>query len=390
MFLPFRDLGLIVVDEEHDSSYKQEEGGPLQRARHGGAAGVLERGAGGLASATPSLETWANAEAGKYARLDLTARFGEAVLPQMRAIDMRSEDLPGQAWISPTCNRRSRRGCARASSRCCSSNRRGYAPVTLCRACGRRWGCDHCDARNGGTPVPETAGVPPVRRDQALARGLPRLRVEGKMAAVGPGVERIAEEAARVFPDAKLAILSSDLFGSARALKRRSRRSRAARPISSSARSWWPRGTIFPRLTLVGVIDADLGLQGSDLRAAETHVPADAAGFGARGAGGNVPGVALMQTFQPEHPVIRAILSGGRGRLLAGRGRRARGGGDAALRASGGIIISAEDAAAAFDLGTRLARQWTGRSATRGGIVYGPPPAPIARVRGRHRSAALW
>ncbi len=147
LFLPFRELGLVVVDEEHDTSYKQEDG-VLYSARD---MAVLRASICGaqvvLASATPSLESWANAEAGKYRRLDLTARFGEAVMPEMRAIDMRVESLPATRWISDTLARAVRARVEAGEQALLFLNRRGYAPVTLCRACGHQIGCDHCDAR---------------------------------------------------------------------------------------------------------------------------------------------------------------------------------------------------------------------------------------------------
>ncbi|MEM9639006.1 MAG: primosomal protein N', partial [Pseudomonadota bacterium] len=143
LFLPFQNLGLIVVDEEHDTSYKQEEG-VLYNARD---MAVLRASICGaqvvLASATPSLESWANAEAGKYRRLELTSRFGPAVMPEMRAIDMRAESLPSDRWISAQLQREVERRLEQGEQSLLFINRRGYAPITLCRACGHQIGCDH-------------------------------------------------------------------------------------------------------------------------------------------------------------------------------------------------------------------------------------------------------
>ena len=187
LFLPFRDLGLVVVDEEHDTSYKQEDGVlynardmAVLRASICGAAVVL-------ASATPSLETWANVEAGKYARLDLTARFGEAVMPEMRAIDMRVETLPKDRWISDTLAQAARARLAAGEQALLFLNRRGYAPVTICRACGHQIGCDQCDARMVEHRFRKRAGLPPVRRDAADARRLPVLRGGGQAGGGGAG-----------------------------------------------------------------------------------------------------------------------------------------------------------------------------------------------------------
>ncbi len=387
LFLPFRDLGLIVVDEEHDSSDKQEEGA-LDNARDMAVLRAsLNEAQVVLASATPSLETWANAAAGKYARLDLTARFSEAVLPQMRAIDMRVEDLPGQAWISPTLHSEVAARLRKGEQSLLFLNRRGYAPVTLCRACGAQVGCDHCDARMVEHRFQKRLVCHQCGETKPLPEVCPACGVEGKMAAVGPGVERIAEEAARVFPDAKLAILSSDLFGSARALKAQIEEIAGGETDIIIGTQLVAKGHNFPRLTLVGVIDADLGLQGSDLRAAERTFQLMRQVSGRAGRA-DVPGVALMQTFQPEHPVIRAILSGDEEGFWRAEAAEREAAGMPPYGRLAGIIISADDAAAAFDLGTRLARN-DGPIRDAGGVVYGPAPAPIARVRGRHRVRLL-
>ena len=387
LFLPFRDLGLIVVDEEHDNSYKQEEGA-LYNARD---MAVLRASLNGaqvvLASATPSLETWVNAEAGKYARLDLTARFGEAVLPRMGAIDMRAEDLPGQAWISPGLQAQVAARLRAGEQSLLFLNRRGYAPVTLCRACGAQVGCDHCDARMVEHRFQKRLVCHQCGETKPLPEVCPACGVEGKMAAVGPGVERIAEEAARVFPDAKIAILSSDLFGSARALKAQIAEIAEGETDIIIGTQLVAKGHNFPRLTLVGVIDADLGLQGSDLRAAERTFQLMRQVSGRAGRA-DVAGVALMQTFQPEHPVIRAILSGDEEGFWRAEAAEREATGMPPFGRLAGIIISAEDAAAAFDLGTRLARG-DGPIREIGAVVYGPAPAPIARVRGRHRVRLL-
>jgi primosomal protein N' (replication factor Y) len=387
LFLPFRDLGLIVVDEEHDSSYKQEEGALYNARDMAVLRASLNEAQVVLASATPSLETWANAAAGKYARLDLTARFGEAVLPQMRAIDMRAEDMPGQAWISPTLQSEVGARLRKGEQSLLFLNRRGYAPVTLCRACGAQVGCDHCDARMVEHRFQKRLVCHQCGETKPLPEVCPSCGVEGKMAAVGPGVERIAEEAARVFPDAKLAILSSDLFGSARALKAQIEEIAAGETDIIIGTQLVAKGHNFPRLTLVGVIDADLGLQGSDLRAAERTFQLMRQVSGRAGRA-DVPGVALMQTFQPEHPVIRAILSGDEEGFWKAEAAEREATGMPPYGRLAGIIISADEAAAAFDLGTRLARN-DGPIRDAGGIVYGPAPAPIARVRGRHRVRLL-
>jgi primosomal protein N' (replication factor Y) len=387
LFLPFRDLGLIVVDEEHDSSYKQEEGALYNARDMAVLRASLNDAQVVLASATPSLETWANAEAGKYRRLDLTSRFGEAVLPEMAAIDMRLEDLPAQSWLSPTLTSEVAQRVQAGEQALLFLNRRGYAPVTICRACGAQVGCDHCDARMVEHRFLKRLVCHQCGETKPLPEVCPVCAVEGKMAAVGPGVERVAEEAVAAFPDAKIAVLSSDLFGSARALKAQIEEIAEGDTDIIIGTQLVAKGHNFPRLTLVGVVDADLGLQGGDLRAAERTFQLMRQVSGRAGRA-DKPGVALMQTFQPEHPVIRAILGGDEEAFWRAEAGEREAAGMPPYGRLAGIIISAGDAASAFDLGQHLARNDDAiRSA--GGVVYGPAPAPIARVRGRHRVRLL-
>ncbi|SHL31661.1 replication restart DNA helicase PriA [Roseovarius litoreus] len=387
LFLPFRDLGLIVVDEEHDTSYKQEDG-VLYNARD---MAVLRASICGaqvvLASATPSLESWANAEAGKYTRLDLTARFGAAVMPQMRAIDMRSETLPASRWISPSLQAAVTARVEVGEQALLFINRRGYAPVTLCRACGHQIGCDHCDARMVEHRFQQRLVCHQCGETKAVPKACPSCGVEDKLAAVGPGVERLTEEAQALFPQARIATLSSDLFGSARALKEQIRAIAEGDTDIVIGTQLVAKGHNFPRLTLVGVIDADLGLQGSDLRAAERtfQLMRQVAGRAGRT---EKPGTALLQTFQPEHPVIRAILSGDEEGFWRAEAEERRHAGVPPYGRMAGIILSSTDAREVFDFATELARRDAPLRAV-GAQVFGPAPAPIARIRGRHRVRLL-
>jgi primosomal protein N' (replication factor Y) len=215
----------------------------------------------------------------------------------------------------------------------------------------------------------------------------PSCGVEGRMAAVGPGVERLAEEAEATFPDARIATLSSDMFGSARALKDQIAAIAGGEADIIIGTQLVAKGHNFPLLTLVGVIDADLGLQGSDLRAAERtfQLIRQVAGRAGRS---DKPGVALLQTCQPEHPVIRAILAGDEEAFWAAEAAQRQAAGVPPYGRMAGIILSGSDAAAVFDLGTHLARN-TGPLQRIGAEVYGPAPAPIARIRGRHRVRLL-
>ena len=387
LFLPFRELGLIVVDEDHDTSYKQEEG-VLYNARD---MAVLRASILGspvvLASATPSLETWANVEAGKYARLDLTSRYGTAELPEMRAIDMRAEKLPGDRWISETLARAVEARMGQGEQALLFLNRRGYAPVTICRACGHQVGCDQCDARMVEHRFLKRLVCHQCGATKPIPVVCPSCGVEGRMAAVGPGVERLAEEVAARFPQARVAVLSSDLFGSARALKEQIVTIAEGGADIIIGTQIVAKGHNFPLLTLVGVIDADLGLQGSDLRAAERtfQLMRQVAGRAGRA---ERKGLALLQTYQPEHPVIRAILGGDEEAFWRAEAAERRAAGVPPYGRMAGIILSSPDVAQVFDLGGELARRDAPLRRI-GAQVFGPAPAPIARVRGRHRVRLL-
>ena len=387
LFLPFRDLGLIVVDEEHDTSYKQEDG-VLYNARDMAVLRAsLSQAQVVLASATPSLESWANAEAGKYDRLDLPARYGAAVMPEMRAVDMRTEDMPGSTWIGPTLRAAVAARLAAREQALLFLNRRGYAPVTVCRACGHQIGCAQCDARMVEHRFLDRLMCHQCGETVARPEICPACGVAGKLAPIGPGVERLAEEAAAAFPQARIAVLSSDLFGSARALKAQVEAIAAGGADIVIGTQLVAKGHNFPLLTLVGVIDADLGLQGSDLRAAERtfQLVRQVSGRAGRGA---VPGLSLVQTFQPDHPVLRAILSGDEEGFWRAEAAEREAAGMPPYGKMAGIVISAGAAAPAFDLGTALARSDEALRRV-GAQVFGPAPAPIARIRGRHRVRLL-
>ncbi|AKS45256.1 replication restart DNA helicase PriA [Octadecabacter temperatus] len=387
LFLPYRDLGLVVVDEEHDTSYKQEDG-VLYNARD---MTVLRASLNSaqvvLASATPSLESWANVEAGKYARVTLASRYGDAVLPEMSAIDMRVEDLPGGRWVSPSLQKMVESRLEKGEQSLLFLNRRGYAPVTICRACGHQIGCDDCDATMVEHRFLKRLMCHQCGETKPMPTVCPSCQAEDKLAPVGPGVERMAEEAQALFPDAKIAVLSSDLYGSARALKEHIESIARGEADVIVGTQLVAKGHNFPKLTLVGVIDADLGLQGSDLRAAERtfQLMRQVAGRAGRA---EIAGEAVLQTFQPEHPVIRAILGGDEEAFWAAEAGERKAAGVPPYGRMAGIVLSSTNVQEVFDLGTEMARM-DGPLRKIGAQVFGPAPAPIARIRGRHRVRLL-
>ena len=387
LFLPYQNLGLIVVDEEHDTSYKQEDG-VLYNARD---MAVLRASICGaqvvLASATPSLESWANAESGKYKRLDLTSRFGPAVMPAMDTIDMRQDKLPSDRWVSDRLKAEVQKRIDQGEQAMLFINRRGYAPITLCRACGHQVGCDDCDARMVEHRFLKRLVCHQCGETKPMPEKCPSCDAEGRMAPVGPGVERLGEEAAMLFPDARIATLSSDMYGSARALKAEIEAIAAGAADIVIGTQLVAKGHNFPNLTLVGVIDADLGLQGSDLRAAERtfQLMRQVAGRAGRA---EKPGTALLQTYQPEHPVIRAILAGDEEGFWRAEAAEREQAGVPPYGRMAGIILSGPDVAQVFDVANELARRDQPLRQV-SAQVFGPAPAPIARIRGRHRVRLL-
>ncbi len=387
LYLPFRNLGLIVVDEEHDTSYKQEDGVhysardmAVLRAAICGAQVIL-------ASATPSLESWANAEAGKYKRVDLPTRFGAAVLPEMKPIDLRAEQMQPGKWISPTLRQAVQNRVDQGEQSLLFINRRGYAPVTLCRACGEQIGCDHCDARMVEHRFLKRLMCHQCGETKPMPVECPSCGGEGKLAPVGPGIERLSEEVTATFPDARVAMLSSDLFGSARALKAKIEEIAKGDADIIIGTQLVAKGHNFPKLTLVGVIDADLSLHGSDLRAAERtfQLMRQVAGRAGRA---DKPGQALLQTFQPEHPVIRAILSGDEEGFWRTEAAARQAAGVPPYGRMAGIVLSGPEVGPVFDIGNAMARNDAPLRQI-GAQVFGPAPAPIARIRGRHRVRLL-
>jgi primosomal protein N' (replication factor Y) len=389
LFLPFADLGLIVVDEEHDSSYKQEDVVYYSARDMAVLRASVEQAQVVLASATPSVESWVNAAAGKYRRLDLRARYGTAELPEMATIDLRQQEMEKGRWISPRLAAEIALRKQRGEQSLLFLNRRGYAPITACRACGQQVGCDHCDARMVEHRFQNRLVCHQCGATKPIPTACPACGVEGRMTAIGPGVERLAEEVAERFPEARASVLSSDLFHSARALKDAIAEIGSGQSDIIIGTQLVAKGHNFPRLTLVGVIDADLGLQGADLRAAERsfQLMRQVAGRAGR-EGGDARGLALLQTHQPGHPVIRAILSGQDEDFWDAEAAQRQAAGMPPFGRLAGIILSHPDMPVVEEHARALARCAEPLRAV-GAELFGPAPAPIARVRGRCRVRML-
>ena len=387
LYLPFKKLGLIVVDEEHDSSYKQEDG-ILYNARDMAVLRAsLNEAMVVLASATPSLETWVNAKVGKYNRLNLENRYGAAKLPEISCIDMRRENLSPNTWISQKLIDGVKRNLENGEQSLLFLNRRGYAPITICQACGFQVGCEKCDARMTLHSFRSILLCHQCGDTKPLIDVCPNCEASGSFNALGPGVERIAEEASKVFPDAKLAILSSDILTPSGSIDKIIDSIEKGEVDIIIGTQLVAKGHNFPHLSLVGVIDADLGLQGADLRASEKTFQLIKQVSGRAGRD-KTKGIALLQTYQPEHPVITAILSDDDEKFWESEAKQRREALVPPFGTMAGIVISGTD----LQQVNEISNQFTinlGPLKDINAKVYGPAPAPIARIRGRHRIRLL-
>ena len=385
LFLPYADLGLIVVDEEHDQAFKQEEGVcyhardmAVVRARLGGIPVVL-------ASATPSLETMANVQGGRYQLLRLPDRHAGALMPEINAVDLRRHPPPRGRWLSPILVEALEATFAAGEQAMLYLNRRGYAPLTLCRGCGHRLQCPHCTAwlvehRSAGRLICHHCGYH-IR----LPKKCPHCEAEESFAACGPGVERVAEEAAFLFPNIRMAVMTSDTCAGPHAAAEFVRAVSAHEIDLLVGTQIVAKGYHFPMLTAVGVVDADLGLEGGDLRAGErTHqLLSQVSGRAGRA---ERPGRVFLQTYQPNHPVILALRSGERDDFLAREADLRRACAMPPYGRLAALILSGADAAQLDGFAGKLSRV----APHGGGVeVLGPAPAPMALLRGKHRRRFL-
>jgi primosomal protein N' (replication factor Y) len=386
LFLPFPELGLIVVDEENDQSYKQEDVVIYQardmavvRAKLGGFAAVL-------VSATPSLETSVNAETGRYRHVTLADRFGGATLPDIALVDLRADKPSPGNFLSPTLVQAVKDTIANGEQALLFLNRRGYAPLTLCRSCGHRMKCPNCTAWLVEHRARDRLVCHFCGHVERLPTRCPNCDAENSFSAVGPGVERIAEEAAALFPQARTVLMASDLMEGAAMLRDTLHCIRDHRVDLIIGTQIIAKGHHFPKLTLVGVVDADLGLNGGDLRASERtyQLLQQVAGRAGRAAHA---GRALVQTFDPAHPVMQALASGRRDEFMAiEKAERSQAGQPPYTRLAA-LIVSSEDGLAAERTAVVL-----GRAAPHAGTdlyVLGPAPAPLSLLRNRYRYRLL-
>ena len=385
LFLPFSSLGLIVVDEEHDGSFKQDEGVcynardmAVVRARNGEIPIVLS-------SATPSLETFWNVKTGRYNSITLPERHGGATLPEISAIDMRCEQMTPQTWLAPTLKKSMVKALEAGEQIMLFLNRRGYAPLTLCRNCGHRLQCPNCTSWLVEHKLQRNLCCHHCGYSKRPPLECPECGESETLVSCGPGVERVAEEVAEYFPKARYEIMASDTMQSPLSTKELVQRVQSHKVDILIGTQIMAKGHHFPDLTLVGVVDADLGLAGGDLRAAERtfqllYQLSGRAGRAQR------PGKALLQTFQPEDPVMQALVSGARDQFLTTESGERKKHGMPPFGRLVAIIVSGKN----FNQVEKVARSLGRCPPSNADItVYGPASAPIALLRGRHRYRLL-
>ncbi|EXS71626.1 primosomal protein N' [Sphingobium sp. Ant17] len=385
LFLPYPNLGLIVVDEAHEASFKQEDGVHYHARDVAVMRGLIEKFPVILASATPAIETRHQVELGRYVEIKLPSRYGGAEMPHIEGVNLLTDPPERGRWIAPPLVKAIDETMAKGEQSLLFLNRRGYAPLTLCRHCGYRFQCPNCTAWMVEHRLSHRLACHHCGHVVPAPRFCPDCKEEDSLVACGPGVERIADEVKALWPLARIAIATSDtLFSPAKAAD--FVKSVEAGDIDIIVGTQLvTKGYHFPNLTLVGVIDADLGLEGGDLRAAERTFQqiVQVAGRAGRGA---KPGRVFIQTRMPGSEVIQALIDGDTERFYAVETEHRRRANAPPFGRFAAIIISSEDA----DEAAQVARL-IGKSAPviDGMRVYGPAPPPLSVLRGRHRHRLL-
>lgn len=389
LFLPYQNLGLIVVDESHDQSFKQEDAVNYQGRDMAIVRAKYEQIPIILSTATPDLETVVNVEEGKYDIVELKSRFAAAVLPEIKIIDLK-QDKPvrgswGVSWLAPTLANALKENLERQEQSMLFLNRRGYAPLVICRDCGRRIQCPHCTAwltehRRVGNLVCHHCGyVTPIPKE------CPECHSETGLTACGPGVERVAEEVKFRFPTARVKILSSDITTNFAEVSQVIHEMEEGNVDILIGTQILAKGHHFPSLTLVGIVDADLGLMGSDLRASERtfQLLSQVAGRAGRG---EKKGTVYLQTLYPENAVLQALVENNREKFLALEKKTRRLLKMPPFGKLAAVIVSGPNQEE-----TEKTALWLGQTAPNNEFVstLGPAPAPIFMLRNKFRYRLL-
>ena len=385
LFLPYANLGCIIVDEAHETSFKQEDGVRYHARDVAVMRGLMESLPVILASATPALESRHMAEIGRYEQLVIPSRFGKAQMPDIQSLDLLQDPPERGRWIAPTLVRAIEERLERGEQSLLFLNRRGYAPLTLCRHCGHRIQCPNCTSWMVEHRLTRRLACHHCGHLEKLPEKCPECGEADSLVACGPGVERICEEVQALFPEARNVVATSDTISNpAHAAEFVSRVEAGAIDIIVGTQLV-TKGYHFPNLTLVGVIDADLGLEGGDLRAAERTFQQIAQVAGRAGRA-EKPGQVIVQTRSPGHAVIEALVAGERDAFYDAETEARRHAGAPPFGRLAAIIISSEDQSEAAET-ARIIKASAPEMAD--AIVYGPAPAPLAMLRGRYRQRLL-
>ncbi|MEJ5975463.1 primosomal protein N' [Novosphingobium sp. PS1R-30] len=385
LFMPYARLGLIVVDEAHETSFKQDDGVRYNardvaviRARFEGVPVIL-------ASATPALESMHLADTGVYQRIVLPDRFGGAKLPDISIVDLREEQPERGRWLAPRLVEELKARLERGEQSLLFLNRRGYAPLTLCRHCGYRFQCPNCTAWLVEHRLSRRLACHHCGHEVPVPAACPECATPDCLVACGPGVERIADEVAEIMPGARVALVTSDTLNSPEKIGEFVAAAEGKLIDVIVGTQLVTKGYHFPDLTLVGVVDADLGLEGGDLRAAERTYQ-QVAQVAGRAGRGEKPGEVLIQTRHPTAAVIDALAKGDRDAFYAAETEARRDAGAPPFGRWAAIIVSSEDEAEARD----AARAIGGKAPNLPDVlILGPAPAPMSLLRGRYRYRLL-
>ncbi len=385
LFMPYAKLGLIVIDEAHEVSFKQDDGVRYNARDVAVIRAKFEHIPVILASATPALESLQLAEAGVYTKVDLPARFGGAELPKVSIVDLREEVPDRGRWLAPRLVTEMRERLARGEQSLLFLNRRGYAPLTLCRHCGYRFQCPNCSAWLVEHRLSRRLACHHCGHQTGIPEECPECHTPDCLVACGPGVERIADEVTELMPEARVAVVTSDTLNSPEKISAFVQQAEEKLIDVIVGTQLVTKGYHFPDLTLVGVVDADLGLEGGDLRAAERTYQ-QVAQVGGRAGRGDKPGEVLIQTRHPEAAVIAALAAGDRDAFYAAEAEGRRDAGAPPFGRWAAIIVSSEDEAEARDAARAIGGV---RPDLPDVLVLGPAPAPLSLLRGRYRYRLL-
>jgi len=385
LFMPFKALGLIVVDEAHEVSFKQDDGVRYNARDVAVIRARFEKVPVILASATPALESLQLAEAGVYTKIDLPSRFGGASLPDVSIVDLRKEVPERGRWLAPRLVELLQERLAKGEQSLLFLNRRGYAPLTLCRHCGYRFQCPNCSAWLVEHRLSRRLACHHCGHGTEVPEACPECHQGDCLVACGPGVERIADEVREVLPEARIAVVTSDTLNSPEKIANFVAAAEQKLIDVIVGTQLVTKGYHFPELTLVGVVDADLGLEGGDLRAAERTYQ-QVAQVAGRAGRGEKPGEVLIQTRHPEAAVIAALASGDRDAFYAAEAEARKEAGAPPFGRWAAIIVSSEHEAEAREAARAIGAV---RPDLPDVMVLGPAPAPLSLLRGRYRYRLL-